>query len=59
MSTEMPVYDPQTKSYQRRLLKRGHANQFWLAAYRLQGNRYGRQEPLAVPLLWPCNMMRS
>lgn len=50
----MPVYDPQTKSRQRKLLKRGHANQFWLAAYRMQGNRYGRQEPLAVPLLWPC-----
>lgn len=53
--TDMPVYDPQTKSHQRRLLKHGSPSWYtWLAAYRIQGNRYGRQEPLAVPLLWPC-----
>ena len=52
--TDYPVYDPQSKSYQRRLLKRGYPGLFWIAAYQMQGNRYGRQEPLAVPLLWPC-----
>lgn len=53
--TDFPVYDPQTKSEQRRMLKHSPPRWYiWLAAYHMQGNRYGRQEPLAVPLLWPC-----